>query len=327
MRCDAQDAPALQGLSVVVPVYNSEASLAMLVGRLAAVLPSLADHFELILVNDGSSDGSWGGICGHASRLPWVRGINLMRNYGQHNAVLCGVRAAQYDITVTMDDDLQHPPEEIPALLAKLAEGCDVVYGCPLEEQHGLARDLASVLTKIALRTAMGVDVARSVSAFRAFRTEVRRAFKEYRHPHVSFDVLLSWATDRFARVRVRHDARAAGESHYTFRKLATHAFNMITGYSTAPLQFASLLGFIMAVFGFAVLAWVIGRVVLQGIVMPGFAFLASIIAIFSGAQLFTLGIIGEYLTRLHQRALERPTYVILEEAGAPPETLGEGHS
>jgi len=162
----------------------------------------------------------------------------------------------------------------------------------------------------------MGVEFADKVSAFRAFRTGLRPAFKAYRHPYVSLDVLLSWATTRFGAVRVHHDPRAAGKSQYTFKRLAAHAFNMITGYSTAPLQFASLLGFIMAAFGFAVLVWVLGRALLRGIVVPGFVFLASITAIFSGAQLFTLGIIGEYLTRLHQRALERPTYVVSEEVG-----------
>jgi len=325
-RDETNGTDRIGGVSVVVPVFNSEESLPQLVERLAAVLPGVAERFELILVNDGSRDASWRVICDHASRLPWVRGINLMRNYGQHNAVLCGVRAAQHDITITMDDDLQHPPEEIPILLAKLSEEFDVVYGRPRKEQHGLLRDLSSILTKIALRVAMGVEVAQSVSAFRAFRTGLRRAFEGYRHPQVSLDVLLSWATTRFTEVRVGHDCRATGKSQYTFRMLATHAFNMITGYSTAPLQFASLLGFLMAVFGFLVLVWVVGRALFQGILVPGFAFLASIIAIFSGAQLFTLGIIGEYLTRLHQRALERPTYVVVEEVGALSEEQEGSH-
>lgn len=309
-----------EGISVVVPVYNSQDSLHALVARLASVLSSISAAHELIFVNDGSQDGSWSVIEKLSAEHSWVRGINLMRNYGQHNALLCGVRAARFSIIVTMDDDLQHPPEEIPVLLAKLDEGLDVVYGTPIEQKHGLLRDLASLLTKVALRAAMGVEFADKVSAFRVFRTSLRRAFEAYRHPYVSLDVLLSWATTRFGAVRVRHDPRAAGKSQYTFRKLTIHAFNMITGYSTAPLQFASLLGVLMAVFGFVVLAWVIGRVVLEGIVMPGFAFLASIVAIFSGAQLFTLGIIGEYLTRLHQRALEKPTYVVLGEAEELPE-------
>ncbi len=163
-------------VSIVVPVYNSQDTLADLAQRLEAVLPAASSAFELILVNDGSRDESWTVICGLAARYAWVRGINLMRNYGQHNALLCGIRAAQHEIIVTIDDDLQNPPEEIPGLLAKLGEGFDVVYGTPQRQQHGLWRDLASSITKLALQGAMGAQTARNVSAFRAFRTQVREA-------------------------------------------------------------------------------------------------------------------------------------------------------
>jgi glycosyltransferase involved in cell wall biosynthesis len=128
------------GLSVVVPVYKSEAILPDLVQRLSQALPSLAEEYELILVNDCSPDRSWDVICDLARQYSWIRPINLMRNYGQHNALLCGIRAARYDVIVTMDDDLQHPPEEIPKLREVLAGGYDVVYGTPEQEQHGLGR-------------------------------------------------------------------------------------------------------------------------------------------------------------------------------------------
>jgi undecaprenyl-phosphate 4-deoxy-4-formamido-L-arabinose transferase len=234
-----------------------------------------------------------------------------MRNYGQHNALLCGIRVAQYDIVITMDDDLQNPPTEVSKLLAKLEEGYDVVYGTPQAEQHGLWRDLASQITKIALQSAMGVDVARNVSAFRAFRTQLRAAFQDYQGPFVSIDVLLTWGTTRFAAIPVRHNQRRAGVSNYTFRKLVTHALNMMTGFSVLPLQLASLIGFGFTLFGLLVLAYVVGRFLIQGGSVPGFPFLASIIAIFSGAQLFALGIIGEYLARMHFRMMDRPPYVV----------------
>src|ERR1700704_3259953 len=155
-------------VSVVVPVYNSEDSLQELVDRVAKVLGSREREYELVLVNDGSRDRSWELICDLAHRHRWVSGINLMRNFGQHNALLCGIRVARYEVIVTIDDDLQNPPEEIPALLEKLAEGFDVVYGTPRKETHGLLRDLASRITKITLQKAMGSETARSVSAFRA---------------------------------------------------------------------------------------------------------------------------------------------------------------
>ncbi|MFN2398463.1 MAG: glycosyltransferase family 2 protein [Gemmatimonadaceae bacterium] len=301
----------MSSISVVVPVYNSEDCLLDLCGRLAKVLPGIGPQFEVIFVNDGSRDGSWGVVDSLAREFRWVRGINLMRNYGQHNAVLCGVRAARHDVIVTMDDDLQHPPEEIPALIRKLREGHDVVYGTPLKEQHGFLRDLASRITKIALRSTMGVEVARKVSAFRALRAPLRQAFSSYHSTFVSIDVLLTWGTTRFAAVPVRHEPRKIGASNYRVRQLVTHALNMLTGFSTLPLQLASLVGFVFTLFGICVLGYVLGRYIVDGGSVAGFPFLASIIAILSGAQLFALGIIGEYLARMHFRMMERPPYAI----------------
>ncbi len=301
-------------ISVVIPAYNSEGSIEELLTRLAHVLPEVSTEYELILVNDGSRDRTWEVIDRLARQHCWVRGINLMRNYGQHNALLCGIRAAQHEVIVTMDDDLQNPPEEIPKLLDKLAEGNDVVYGTPLREQHGLWRDLASRVTKLALQSTMGAETARNVSAFRAFRTDARQAFSKYQSPLLTIDVLLTWATTRFAATPVRHEPRQIGVSNYTFRKLLTHALNMMTGFSTLPLQLASWMGFAFTLFGLGVLIYVIGRYLLEGGTVPGFPFLASIIAIFSGAQLFALGIIGEYLARMHLRTMERPTYTIREQ-------------
>ncbi len=321
-RPDGGDPPGatpVPGLSVVIPVYNGELTLRDLCARLAATLPTLAPAYEVILVNDNSRDGSWGVISALAAQYPWLRAINLMRNFGQHNALLCGIRAAGYPIIVTMDDDLQHPPEEIAKLLACLADNCDVVYGTPQQEQHGFLRDLASQITKIALRSAMGTEIARNVTAFRVFRTPVRNAFTDYQGPFVSIDVLLTWGTTRFAAVPVRHDARAAGVSNYTFRRLVTHALNMVTGFSVLPLQMASIIGFGFTLFGIGILAFVVARYLIGGDSVPGFPFLASVIAIFSGAQLFALGIIGEYLARIYFRILDRPSYVIRDQIDPHP--------
>ena len=303
---------------MVVPVYNSAGSLPILVERLSAV-PGAAER-EIVLVNDGSADASWETIRQLAARSGSLRGIRLMRNYGQHNALLAGIRAARGEIIVTLDDDLQHPPEEIPKLLAALDGGLDVVYGTPSRLPHSFLRNLASGITKLVLQRAMGAETARKVSAFRAFRTELRRAFENYQSPFVSIDVLLTWGTRRFGSVTVEQQPRTIGVSQYTLRALTTHALTVATGFSTLPLRLASLMGFACTLFGLAVLAWVVGRYVVQGGSVPGFPFLASIVAIFSGAQLFALGIIGEYLARIHVRMMERPTYAIAESvpAGTP---------
>jgi undecaprenyl-phosphate 4-deoxy-4-formamido-L-arabinose transferase len=308
----------LSSLSVVIPVYRSAEGLSELVSTLSAVLPDVAAEYEILFVDDSSPDNSWAVVQRLAEEYAWVRGITLMRNYGQHNALLCGIRAARCEYITTMDDDLQHPPEELSKLIAKLSEGYDVVYGAPQYEQHGLMRDLASQVTKWMLQSSMGVEIARNVSAFRVFKTELRNAFANYSSPYVNIDVLLTWGTTRFAVVQVRHDARKYGESTYTFQKLVRHALNMITGFSILPLRIASLIGFAFTLFGFGVLVYVIGRALLEGIVVPGFAFLASIVAIFAGAQLFALGIIGEYLARIHFRIMDRPVYTIRGQTKKP---------
>ena len=305
------DTQSPHGVSVVVPVFNSEATLPELVARLEVVLGDGSRDFEVLLVNDGSRDRSWQVIQQLADQHDWVRGIDLSRNYGQHNALLCGIRAACYPVTVTIDDDLQNPPEQIGKLLAELDRGHDVVYGTPIRQRHGLWRDLASSVSKLVLQHFMGADTARKVSAFRAFRTNLRDAFASYRNPQVSIDVLLTWGTTRFTAVKVEHDSRSDGESSYTFTKLLEHALNMMTGFSSLPLRLASWIGFVFTIFGFLVFAYVVFVYLTFGGKVPGFTFLASIIAIFSGAQLFTLGIIGEYLTRIHWRTMDRPPYLV----------------
>ncbi len=317
-------------ISVVVPVYNGAATLPRLMARVEPVLRGLTSQFEVILVNDGSRDASWPCILDLATRYDYVCGINLMRNYGQHNALLAGIRQARFEVIVTIDDDLQNPPEEVPHLLERLDQGFDVVYGTPDKQQHGLWRDLASSLTKLALQSTMGAETARQVSAFRAFRTIVRQAFVGYHDPFASIDVLLTWGTTRFAAVSVRHDLRQEGASNYTFRKLVSHALNMMTGFSTLPLQLASLIGFGFTLFGLAVLVYVIGRYLVEGGSVPGFPFLASVIVIFAGAQLFALGVMGEYLARMHFRIMGRPDSVvrqIVTNAPSPvPDLAGDGH-
>jgi len=301
-------------LSIVIPVFNGSATIGTVVDRLIPVLRATTDTFEIILVNDGSRDGSWETIRSLAQRHSFVVGFDLMRNYGQHNALLCGIRQARHDVIVTMDDDLQEPPEEIPRLLAKLDEGYDVVYGTPEREQHGLLRNISSRIAKAALGAAAGAEIAPIVSAFRAFRASVRPAFEQYRSPLLSIDVLLTWATTRFAAVTVRRDPRASGASNYRFRTLVRHTLNMMTGFSVEPLHLATLVGLAFTAFGILVLGYVIVTYVRVGATVAGFPFLASIIAIFSGAQLFALGIIGAYLGRMHMRTMERPPYIVRSE-------------
>ena len=306
--------------SVVIPVYKGEATLEPLVARLVAVLPGLCEHYEVILVNDGSPDQSWKVITSLVGKYAGVRGINLMRNYGQHNATLCGVRAARYEVIITMDDDLQHPPEEIHCLLEKLAEGYDVVYGVPRRRPHAWWRNLGSSLTKRTVSMVVGNKILRNVEAFRAFRTSLRDAFENYQGPEVMLDALLGWGTTRFTTAEVDESPRKVGTSNYNMRKLVRMALLILTNFSTLPLRLASIVGFIFTLIGLVGLAYVLIIYFTEGSV-PGFPFLASAIIIFGGAQLFALGIFGEYLAHLFERSSGRGPYTVSQVITGEGET------
>lgn len=300
-------------LSIVVPVYKGETLIEPLVAQLGQTLLAFTEKYEIILVNDGSPDDSWTVIQSLTDKYQCVRGICMMRNYGQHNATLCGVRLARYEVTVTMDQDLQHRPEDIPLLLTKLEEGYDVVYGAPKKLPQGFLRNLMTASIKQILARVTGLPAVRNVSAFRAFRTNLREAFANFQSPTLILDVLLSWGTTRFTSVPV--NIAQAERTSYNFRMLVRTALLILTGYSTLPLRFASWIGFVMTIFGLGVFVYVLFVYFSAGSI-PGFPFLASIIALFSGAQLFALGIFGEYLARMFDRSMDRPTYVIDKMVG-----------
>jgi undecaprenyl-phosphate 4-deoxy-4-formamido-L-arabinose transferase len=297
-------------VSVVVPIYRGEAFIEPLVAELIRTLPAFTENYEIILVNDGSPDNSWRLIQDLTHKHPCVRGIRMMRNYGQHNATLCGVREARYEVVVTMDQDLQHPPGEIPHLLAKLHEGYDVVYGAPRKLPQGFWRNVMTAGIKWILAKVIGLPSVHNVSAFRAFRTHLREAFVNFQGPSLILDVLLSWGTTRFTSVPV--NIAPADRSNYSFTMLVRTATLILIGYSTLPLRFASWIGFGMTLFGLGVFIYVLVVYFTAGS-PPGFPFLASMIALVSGAQLFALGIFGEYLARMFDRSMDRPPYVIQE--------------
>jgi undecaprenyl-phosphate 4-deoxy-4-formamido-L-arabinose transferase len=298
-------------ISVVIPVYNADSSLRELADRIQAAFDSMGQDYEIIFVEDRGTDNSWLTIEDLSAKHDHIRGIRFQRNYGQHAAVLCGVRAAKGELCLTMDDDLQHEPEHIPRILAALTDATDVLYVTPQTQPHGLCRGLASKVVKWALSSAMGASSAANISAWRLFRTKVRDAFQDYRGPYVVFDAMLAWGTSAFSFVRVEHVARPHGRSGYTYWKLAKHAFTVVAGFTILPLQFATLLGVTMAAFGLLSLIYVAGQALMHGSAVPGFAFTASLISILSGSQLFALGIIGEYIARIHSRTTGQPTYVV----------------
>ncbi|GAA3151632.1 glycosyltransferase family 2 protein [Planomonospora alba] len=306
-------------VSVVVPCYRSAKTLPALVDRIVPVLREAGVPHEVVLVVDGSPDRTWDVACSLARRIDSVRAIRLSRNYGQHNALVAGIREARFDVVVTMDDDLQHPPEQIPLLLAALeGDRLDLVYGVPYEEEHGFLRSLASRSVKTGMAFALGVRNAQKISAFRAFRTCLRDGFEALSGPHASVDVALSWSTTKVGAVKVRMDERAHGRSNYTPRLLLRHAVNMMLGYSSAPLRVASYLGFATGLIGLVLGVVVLWNFAVGDTTVAGFTTVASMVAIFSSAQLISIGVLGEYIGRIHGGGLGRPTYVVRERTGPP---------
>jgi len=224
----------MRGISVVIPAYNSSKTLPVLIGRILSTLRDLGNDFELILVNDGSEDNTWDVIVDLVSKNNWILGINLSRNFGQHNALLCGIRFARFERCVTLDDDLQHPPEEIPRLILKMDEGFDVVYGVPSSLRHGIIRNFSSMIIRWVGQVFFRIKMGRIVSAFRAFETDLLFGFENVTGPLVSIDVLLNWNASRYGHVKVRHDKRLTEKSNYTARKLFTLSLIMLSGLGPA---------------------------------------------------------------------------------------------
>ena len=294
----------------MVPTYKSPTTLAELVSRIAAV--NLGEY-EVVVVDDGNDDSTWSEILRLSQTESPVIGLRLGRNYGQHSAILAGVRKAKYSQIVTLDDDLQNPPEDIPKLLAELKPGIDVVYGVSSEVRQNLFRRFTSKFTKAVFAKVLGFESAISISSFRAFRAQLKEGFAGDLGPHVSLDALLTWSTSRFSTVEVSHHPRRVGKSNYSLGKLIRFMLDTATSYSTRPLRLATTIGFITTLFGLLMLIWVVGNAVFVGDSVPGFPFLAASIAVFSGVQLVVLGILGEYLGKIHFRAMNKPTFSVSE--------------
>ncbi|MEM4188670.1 MAG: glycosyltransferase family 2 protein, partial [Candidatus Hadarchaeum sp.] len=214
-------------ISVVIPVYRGKPTVHTLVQELEEVLKSIGCHGEIILVDDASPDNAWELVkrmCQEHSHL--VRGIRLMRNSGQHNAIMCGLRHARGELIITMDDDGQHPPEEIPKLLKAIEEtGADVVYGVPKNRNHAPWRNLGSWIVVTFYKLVFKTRV--TPSAFRIMRRQVVDAILSYDLNYTYIDGLLAWNTDRIAQIEVEHRPRKEGRSGYTFGKLFTLAMNL----------------------------------------------------------------------------------------------------
>ncbi|MBL9125172.1 MAG: glycosyltransferase family 2 protein [Planctomycetaceae bacterium] len=296
-------------LSVVIPVYNSAEILPLLVARLRQVLDKLALTYELVLVEDGGPDHSWSVLTELQSQDPErIVAVQLMRNYGQHNALMCGFRHARGELIVTMDDDLQHPPEEIPKLLEAIrGQDLDLVYGCYDKKKHPLLKNAGSAVVNMFFRRVFRLPV--TVTAFRIFRRELLEAILSYTRPFTFIDGLLAWNTRRVGKTIVEHHPRTIGRSGDSLAKMVTLALNLFTNFSLLPLQVVSFVGSIAAVCGLLAGVYYLFRHFTGSIVTPGYASTIVSILTLGGLQLLGLGMIGEYLGRLHLNVNEKPQY------------------
>jgi undecaprenyl-phosphate 4-deoxy-4-formamido-L-arabinose transferase len=302
-------------VSVIIPTFRSPNTLSRLVDEITGTT-WWNSECEIIIVDDGNLDGTWATLQAIAATQINVRAMRLSRNFGQHAALLAGIRAAQNHIVVTLDDDLQNPPAEAEKLLTALRDDVDVVYGTPRVVGQGAWRRFSSALSKYLMKVSLGFEHAEHISSFRVFRTSLRDGFAENLGPGVSIDAMLNWSTTRFTSLEVEHRSRESGRSNYNFWKLLRFMLDTATGYSTAPLRAATGLGLLTVLLSIGVLVWVVGRPLVTGESVPGFPFLAATIAIFSGTQLIVLGVLGQYLGRMHFRVMNKPTYTIAERIG-----------
>jgi glycosyltransferase involved in cell wall biosynthesis len=299
--------------SVVVPVFNEEGNVEALASRVVDVMEGVGAPFELLFVDDGSRDRTPELLAKLGASDPRVRVVRFTRNYGQEAAVEALYLNARGRWLIQMDGDLQHPPEQIPALIAKKDEGYDVVYGVREGRRDAFFRVAASRTMQWGMRALMEIELPEDVSTFRLMSAPIARLVAALPERRKFFSALIVWSGARIASVRVRHAARHAGATHYNFTKLLNHTFDLIVGFTSKPLRYIGTLGFVFAAVGLVLGVWVIARKLLWDYGIMGWPSLFAAVVILGGVQLIATSVIGEYIARIYVQAQARPLYNIAE--------------
>ena len=302
-------------VSIVVPVYGGSSALAELCRRVAATMLTTGLSHEVILVDDRGQAEAWSIIRSVAENDPHVVGLRLGRNFGQHAATICGISRARGEWIVTMDDDLEHPPEAIPSLLSAGSEDYPLVYGAFKQRTHAAYRNLSSDLMRRMLKRAFP-DLNEDYCSFRAIHAPLAKQLDRFGLNRPYIDGMLSWLTASAVTVHVPHEQRAHGESTYTVRKLISHAVNIFVTFSHLPLRIATLGGAALASLSFLSLLYIIYGKLSGSITNPGYASIMSAVLLACGIQLLILGVVGEYIGRLMGATFRRPVYVVSNEVG-----------
>ena len=304
-------------LSVIVPLFNSELTIEKLVIMIIEDLSSTFNKLEIVLINDGSRDNTDKVVGQLLKKFPGhIKYIKLAKNFGEHNAVLCGLNHADGDYTVIIDDDFQNPPSEIIKLADKISDGYSVVYSYYEKKKHSIFRNLGSRFNNWVATKLLKKPKNLYLSSFKILSKDLVNKIIQYKGPFPYIDGLILQSTENIGTQLCKHEKSERGRSNYSISKLVKLWLNVFTGFSIMPLRMASLIGFIMS--GFAVLLMVFfivsylsGGIFFKQTIPPGWASLIIVVTLFGGIQLIILGIIGEYLGRLFLTANKMPQYVI----------------
>ncbi len=295
--------------SVIIPAYNEEGSIEPLYRRLTAVLTDLAAPYEIIFVDDGSKDSTFQVMKKLFESDSNVKVVQLTRNFGQHPALLAGFRVAKNKVIITLDADMQNPPEEIPKLLDKLKQGHEIVFGIPAVRKHSLFKRSISFFARWFLAKILPVN-ATSISGFRMITLEVIQKLLSLEEKDKFLDGLLCWMGYNIAVVYVKHDVRKTGQAKYTLFKMLGMWFDIIVSFTNLPLKIATFGGIFFGVIGIILAVLYLARYFFGGYAVPGFATTIITVTVFSGVQLFCLGILGEYIGRMNKELKNKPDYV-----------------
>ena len=304
-------------LSIVIPVYNSEEILDELISQIISEInkkKDLIEKFEVILVNDNSKDNSWKVIKNICTNFDGVIGINLSKNFGQHNALIAGIKNSKGDYLVTMDDDLQHSPEYISEIIHKLNEGFDVCYTKYKNNKYSLIKKLGSIVNDKIANIVLKKPKNIYLSSFKGIKKNVINEIKKFESPHVYLDGIILNVTNNIGTINIEHNKRLTGFSGYNFNKLFSLWLKVSTNSSIVPLRITSIIGIIITFVSLILAVFLIIYKMKNPEIQQGWTSLATLIFFFSGVQLLALGVIGEYIGRIFINLNQKPQYIVSEK-------------
>ena len=303
-------------ISIVVPVYNSSSIIDDLTKDILSVIKKISDvnKIQLILVNDCSTDESWKKISKLSSEYKEiVIGVNLMRNYGQHNAIMAGLRLADGDYIILLDDDYQHPPKEIPKILSKIKEGYDVCYTNYKNNTYSKLKIFGSWVNKKISNILIDKPKSIYLSSYKCLTQKVLKEIIKYDGPFVYIDGLIFDITKNVTSVDIEHSERKLGKSNYNIFKLVSLWLRVLTNFSIVPLRIATFVGFFMTFVSFIFVIFISILKFKNPDIAAGWASLSTLIVFFSGVQLILIGLVGEYIGRSYIKLNKKPQFVVRE--------------